>query len=155
VQHVIGFVHGATNRFQVIDAALDERNFVADFGEIVFLAGREIVQDDDAFAAANQFIDGVGADKSRAASDDVSHSSHPPFNSGFAKQTLKPACVVRDPPPKPVGSGEKAESFPKTRENASGNLKQRARKDGSRDSVVYDESRVRTIFKTGHVAGKL
>jgi hypothetical protein len=53
VQHVIGFVHGATNGFQIIDAALDEGNFVADFGEIVFLAGGEVVQDDDAFAAAN------------------------------------------------------------------------------------------------------
>jgi hypothetical protein len=148
-------VHCATHRFEIVDAAFDEGNFVADFGEIVFLAGREIVKDNHALSAAYQFIDGVGADKSRAASDDVSHSSHPPFNSGFVKQTLKPACVVRDLPPKPVGSGEKAESFPKTREKASGNLKQRARKDGSRDSVVYDESRVRTIFKTGHVAGKL
>src|ERR1700688_4948368 len=77
MQHVIRFVHRAADGFQVVDAALDERNLVANFSEIFFLAGREIVEHHDAFPAAHQFIHGIGTDKACAAGDHVSHSCNP------------------------------------------------------------------------------
>ena len=115
MQHVIGFLHGAAYGFEVVDAALDEGNFVADLGEIFFLAGGEIVEDHHAFAAADEFFDGVGADKARATGNDVSHSSSPPCLGRFASRRQLAGAGVELPG-----------AFPKTRENASGNLKQRA-----------------------------
>ena len=78
MQNVLCFVHRAANGLQVSDAAFNEGNFVADVGEVFFLAGREIVENDYAFSAAHQFINSVGTDKARATGDDVSHSSNPP-----------------------------------------------------------------------------
>ena len=83
MQHVIGFVHGAADGFKIVDAALDEGNFVADFRKIVFLAGREVVENHNTFAATHQFIDGVGADKSRTTGNHVSHSSHHSLTQGL------------------------------------------------------------------------
>ena len=44
MQNVIGFVHRFAHGLDVGDAALDEGNLVADFGEVFFLAGGEIVE---------------------------------------------------------------------------------------------------------------
>ena len=38
VQDILGFVHGLPHDLDVRDAAFDESNLVADFGEVVFLA---------------------------------------------------------------------------------------------------------------------
>jgi len=43
VQHIFRFVHRFSHHLDVGDAALDEGNFVADFRQVVFLAGRKVV----------------------------------------------------------------------------------------------------------------
>jgi hypothetical protein len=66
-------VHRFADDFNVGDAALDESNFVADFGEVFFLAGGKVVEDDNAVAAFNEFVYGVGSDEAGAACHDVTH----------------------------------------------------------------------------------
>src|SRR5262245_54163981 len=75
---VIGFVHRTADGFDVVDGTFDERNFVARFGQIIFFAGGKIVEDDHAFAAADEFIHRVGSDEAGATGNHVSHASHPP-----------------------------------------------------------------------------
>ena len=88
MQHIIGFMHRAAHGFQIVDAALDERNLVANFGEVFFLAGGKIVQNHNAFSAPHQFIDGIGSDETSATSDDVSHASNPLSSQVLFSQTL-------------------------------------------------------------------
>ena len=56
---VIGFEDGFADDFDVGDGALDESDFVADFGEIFFLACGKIVEDHHAVAAADQLVNRV------------------------------------------------------------------------------------------------
>src|SRR4030095_452917 len=81
MNHVIGFVHRAANRFDVVDGALDEGNLVARFAKIVFFAGGKIVKDNHAFTAADECVHRVGSDEAGATGNHVSHSSHPPNGS--------------------------------------------------------------------------
>ncbi len=48
------------------------------FGEVIFFAGREVVQHDHAVAAADEFVHRVRADKTGAARNEVAHSGIPP-----------------------------------------------------------------------------
>src|SRR5712692_4550564 len=78
VQHVFRFVHGFPHYLNVRDAALDESNLVADFRQVVFLAGRDVVEYDHAMAAADEFVYRIRADKAGAARHEVAHSGNPP-----------------------------------------------------------------------------
>src|ERR1700751_5596490 len=71
---VIGLEHGLLHNLDVRDRALHEGDFAAHFGEVVFLAGRQIIQDDDAMSAAHQFVYCIRADKTGAARNQVAHS---------------------------------------------------------------------------------
>ena len=44
MDYVIGFINGAADDLNVDDAALDEGDFVADFGEIFFFAAGKVVE---------------------------------------------------------------------------------------------------------------
>ena len=59
MDYVIGFIDGATDDLDVGDAALDEGDFVADFGEIFFFAAGKVIEDHHAMAAAHQFVHGI------------------------------------------------------------------------------------------------
>ena len=74
MENVLGFVHGFADHFDVGDAALDQGDLVADFGQVFFLARREIVEDHHAVAAFHKFVHSVRADKTGAASYDVTHA---------------------------------------------------------------------------------
>src|SRR5882757_1289743 len=74
VQHVIGFVHGFPNDFDVGDAALDERDLVAHFSEAFFFARGKIVEDHHAVATFYEFVYRVRAYESGAACYDVTHA---------------------------------------------------------------------------------
>src|SRR6266436_10376979 len=77
----------------------------------------------------------------------------PPVTTYRIRSFLRASFAI--PPSEPVGPLEHAESFLKTRENASGNLKQRSLGVDSRDTVVYDESPFCRISNRDQVAGKL
>jgi len=79
MQHVLRFVHGVAHGFDVGDAAFDERNLVADIGEVFFLPGRKVVEHDNAMPALNQFVHRVGADEACPARHHVTHSQYPPL----------------------------------------------------------------------------
>ena len=79
MQHVFRFVHGLAHGIDVGDAAFDEGNFVADPGEVFFLAGRKVVKHDDAVPASNEFVHRVGADEACPARHHITHSEYPPF----------------------------------------------------------------------------
>jgi len=150
VQYVVSFLHRAANRFQIVDASLDEGNLVADFREVIFLAGGQIVQYHDAFAAADKLV------------HNVSHSSNPFEVRPYAARN---AIEENSWPIWKFGG-----RFPKTRENPSVNLKLRAEKVDSHANLLlsnsagyllwptlqlYDERPFRKILKKAHVAGKL
>jgi hypothetical protein len=67
-------VHCFADDFDVGDAALDESDLVADFGEIFFLAGGKIVEHDDTVAAFYEFVYGVGSNEAGAACHHVTHA---------------------------------------------------------------------------------
>src|SRR5207253_10698037 len=73
VNDVVGGLHRFANGFKVGDAALDEGNLAANFGEIVLLARRQVVEDYHRLAAADQFVHRVRSDKSGSASYHVAH----------------------------------------------------------------------------------
>src|SRR6266481_6600631 len=56
MENVLHFVHGIAHDLDVRDAAFNEPNLAADFGEVVFLAGRQVIQNNNAVAAADQFV---------------------------------------------------------------------------------------------------
>ena len=56
VQNVFRFVHDLPHDLNVRDAAFDESNLVADFCQVVFPAGREVVENDHAMAATHKFV---------------------------------------------------------------------------------------------------
>src|SRR2546429_9019733 len=73
-------MHGLPHHLDIRDAALDESNLVADFRQIVFFSGREIVEHYDAMAAPDEFVHCVWADEAGAARDEVPHSENPPVS---------------------------------------------------------------------------
>src|SRR2546426_4830435 len=84
MQNEIRFLAGAPNRFQIGDAALHQRDFAANFGEVVFFAGREIVEHNNAVSPLDQFVHGVRADKSGAARHQVAHPEYSSSRQKFA-----------------------------------------------------------------------
>ncbi len=56
MQYIFRLVHGFPHNFYIRDASLDHSDLVAYFRQIVFLAGREVVEHDDAVTAANEFV---------------------------------------------------------------------------------------------------
>src|SRR5205807_10554346 len=78
VQHVLRFMHGLPHHLDIRDAALDESDLVADFRQIVFFSGREIVEHYYAMAAPDKFVHRVGADEAGPARDEVPHPENLP-----------------------------------------------------------------------------
>ena len=59
MDYEISFINGTTDDLDVGDGALDEGDFVADFGKVFLFAAGKVVEDDHAMAAAHEFVDGV------------------------------------------------------------------------------------------------
>jgi len=63
VQHAFGFVHALRTTSMSVMAAFNQRDFVADFREVLFLAGREVVQTPRTVPAADEFVHRIRPDE--------------------------------------------------------------------------------------------
>src|SRR3989442_5226707 len=73
MEHVVRLLNGEAHDLQIRDAPLDEGNLVAHFGQVIFFAPGEVIQDDDAMSAADEFFHRIRADEAGAARHQVAH----------------------------------------------------------------------------------
>src|SRR3989442_11278185 len=73
MEHVVRLLNGPAHDLQIRDAPLDEGNLVAHSAQVIFLAARRVIQDDDAMSAADEFFHRIRADEAGAARHQVAH----------------------------------------------------------------------------------
>ncbi len=73
MQDIVCFMHRLSHSFKVGDASFDKGDLAPNLGQVFFSAGGEVVQNDHAVPAANEFVHGIRTDKAGAACHYVTH----------------------------------------------------------------------------------
>lgn len=73
MKHEVNAATGADAGGRVGDGAFNELDVFAETVEILTLAGREVVEDNDVVPSSDEMLDEMRSDEARAAGDEIPH----------------------------------------------------------------------------------